>query len=33
VVGTVSGEDTVFVATPGEKEQKELMQRFGGYLK
>ncbi|MEA2599967.1 MAG: transcriptional regulator of arginine metabolism [Acidobacteriota bacterium] len=33
VIGTVSGEDTLFVATPGEKEQKELMQRFGGYLK
>jgi transcriptional regulator of arginine metabolism len=33
VLGTVSGEDTLFVATLGEKEQKELMQRMAGYLK
>lgn len=33
VLGTVSGEDTLFVATQGEKEQIELMQRLAGYLK
>jgi transcriptional regulator of arginine metabolism len=33
VLGTVSGEDTLFVATPGEEEQLELMRRLAGCLK
>jgi transcriptional regulator of arginine metabolism len=33
VLGTVSGEDTLFVATHGEVDQKILMERLAGYLK
>jgi len=33
VVGTIAGDDTIFVATRTEEEQDQLFQRFKKYLK
>jgi transcriptional regulator of arginine metabolism len=32
VVGTVSGEDTIFIATESAHEQRQLFRRLGGFL-